>query len=85
MAAPRPADRLCGTVDGSQDASGERLRPGLARQLGVSWLAVWRAVKPILQARDQDPAQFEGVATLGVDEHLWHHVSTKSPDQGVRI
>ena len=57
---------------------------GLARQLGVSWLTVWRAVKPILQALDQDPARFEGVATLGVDEHLWHHVSTKPADQGGR-
>lgn len=24
---------------------------------------------------DADPARFDGVETLGVDEHVWHHVS----------
>jgi transposase len=28
--------------------------------------------------------RFEGAATLGVDEHVWHHVSTKPEDQGGR-
>ncbi len=31
-----------------------------------------------------DETRFEGVATLGVDEHVWHHVSTKPIDQGGR-
>ena len=49
---------------------------GIARQLGTSWKTVWRSIEPILTALDADPARFEGVTTLGVDEHVWHHVST---------
>ena len=37
---------------------------------------MWRSIEPILTALDADPARFEGVTTLGVDEHVWHHVST---------
>jgi transposase len=48
---------------------------GLARQLGTSWRTVWRAIRPLLQAMDADPTRFEAVTTLGVDEHIWHHVS----------
>jgi transposase len=48
---------------------------GVARQLGCSWKTVWRSIRPLLQALDADPARFEGVSTLGVDEHIWHHVS----------
>ncbi|GAA2468987.1 hypothetical protein GCM10009858_02870 [Terrabacter carboxydivorans] len=48
---------------------------GLARQLGTSWKTVWRSAKPLLQVMDVDPARFEGVQVLGVDEHIWHHVS----------
>jgi transposase len=33
---------------------------------------------------DADPARFEGVAILGVDEHVWHHVSTKPIEDGGR-
>jgi transposase len=33
---------------------------------------------------DKDPARFDGVTTLGVDEHVWHHVSTKDPEHGGR-
>lgn len=46
---------------------------GLARQLGISWKTLWRAIRPVLQARDDDPTRFEGVKRLGVDEHVWHH------------
>ena len=34
---------------------------GLARQLGTTWKTVWRAVKPLLEALDADPARFDGV------------------------
>jgi transposase len=48
---------------------------GVARQLGCAWKTVWRAIKPLLEPLDADPARFDGVVTLGVDEHIWHHVS----------
>lgn len=32
-------------------------------------------VRPLLQAMADDPARFEGVTHLGVDEHVGHHVS----------
>jgi transposase len=57
---------------------------GLARQLGTSWRTVWRSIKPLLEAMAEDPARFENVEALGVDEHIWHHVSTKPVDQGGR-
>ncbi|EWS99606.1 transposase [Intrasporangium oryzae NRRL B-24470] len=50
---------------------------GVARRLGCSWKTVWRSIKPLLEALDADPARFDGVATLGVDEHVWHHVSPR--------
>ncbi|WP_237770215.1 helix-turn-helix domain-containing protein [Ornithinimicrobium sp. CNJ-824] len=52
---------------------------GVARQLGVRWRTVWSAIKPILTAAAADETRFAGVAILGVDEHVWHHVSTKRP------
>ncbi len=48
---------------------------GLARQLGTTWKTVWRSIKPLLEVLDADPTRFDGVETLGVDEHVWHHVS----------
>ena len=50
---------------------------GMARQLGCAWRTLWRAVKPILEAAADDETRFAGVTSLGVDEHLWHHVSTR--------
>lgn len=50
---------------------------GLARQLGTSWKSLWRVVKPRLQEMADDPARFAGVVSLGVDEHLWHHVDVR--------
>ena len=50
---------------------------GLARQLGTSWRTVWRAVQPLLAEMAADQARFAGVATLGVDEHIWHHVDPR--------
>lgn len=46
---------------------------GLARQLGVSWDAVWDQIRPVLEAKAADESRFAGVTTLGVDEHIWHH------------
>lgn len=50
---------------------------GLARQLGTAWHTVWTPVKAALEALADDPARFDGVRTLGVDEHIWHHVSRR--------
>ena len=57
---------------------------GLARQLGCSWKTLWRAVRPVLEGAAADEDRFVGVTCLGVDEHVWHHVSTKPVDQGGR-
>ena len=57
---------------------------GLARRLGTTWRIVWTSIKPLLQAADQDPDRFAGVTRLGVDEHIWHHVSTKPVEAGGR-
>ena len=57
---------------------------GIRRQLGCGWRTVWDAIRPILQAADADPSRFEGVTILGVDEHVWHHVSTKPVENGGR-
>ena len=57
---------------------------GIRRQLGTGWRTVWDSIRPLLQAMDADPARFEGVTILGVDEHVWHHVSTKPFEAGGR-
>ena len=50
---------------------------GLARQLGTTWRTVWCSITPLLEAMADDPSRFDGVASLGVDEHLWHHVDER--------
>ena len=57
---------------------------GVRRQLGCGWRTVWSSIKPLLQAADTDPSRFENVTRLGVDEHIWHHVSTKAIEDGGR-
>ncbi|XVX20315.1 ISL3 family transposase [Actinomycetota bacterium] len=57
---------------------------GIRRQLGTGWRTVWESIRPLLQAAADDPARFEGVTILGVDEHVWHHVSTKPVEHGGR-
>lgn len=57
---------------------------GLARQLGTTWNTVWKSIKPLLEAMAADETRFDGVTTLGVDEHVWHHVSTKPVADGGR-
>ena len=46
---------------------------GIRRQLGCGWRTVWEAIQPLLQAAADDPARFDGVSTLGVDEHVVRH------------
>lgn len=48
---------------------------GVARQLGTTWKTVWTSIEPLLKAAAADESRFDGVTTLGVDEHVWHHVS----------
>jgi transposase len=50
---------------------------GLARQLRTSWKTLWRAIKPELQRLAADETRFAGVHSLGVDEHIWHHVDPR--------
>ena len=57
---------------------------GIRRQLGCGWRTVWNTIRPVLQAAADDPARFEGVTRLGVDEHIWHHVSIKPIVEGGR-
>ena len=57
---------------------------GIRRQLGTGWRTVWESIRPLLAAADADPARFENVTILGVDEHVWHHVSTKPIEDGGR-
>ena len=57
---------------------------GIRRQLGIGWRTVWESIKPLLQAADADASRFNGVSTLGVDEHIWHHVSTRPIEAGGR-
>jgi transposase len=57
---------------------------GIRRQLGTGWRTVWESIKPLLEAAEADPARFDGVRVLGVDEHVWHHVSTKPIEAGGR-
>lgn len=57
---------------------------GLARQLGTAWRTVWTSIKPLLDALADDETRFEGVTILGVDEHVWHHMSTRPEGQGGR-
>jgi len=57
---------------------------GIARQLGTTWNTVWSAIRPLLQAMADDESRFAGVTRLGVDEHVWHHVSTMPIADGGR-
>ena len=57
---------------------------GVRRQLGTSCSTVWASIEPILTAAAADESRFEGIAILGVDEHVWHHVSTRPVEAGGR-
>jgi transposase len=45
----------------------------VARQLGVGWHTVMRAVREHGQPLIDDPDRLDGVSGLGVDEHVWSH------------
>jgi transposase len=57
---------------------------GLARQLATTWNTVWASIRPILDTAAHDESRFTGVTILGVDEHVWHHVSTRPITAGGR-
>ncbi|WP_249138466.1 ISL3 family transposase [Phycicoccus avicenniae] len=57
---------------------------GVRRQLGTGWRTVWESIRPMLAAAAADESRFDGVTILGVDEHVWHHVSTKPVEDGGR-
>lgn len=57
---------------------------GLARQLGITWNTLWSSIKPMLQVMADDETRFAGVKRLGVDEHVWHHVSELPINRGGR-
>ena len=57
---------------------------GVRRQLGTGWRTVWEAIKLLLQNAADQQTRFNGVTVLGVDEHVWHHVSTKPVEDGGR-
>ena len=57
---------------------------GIARQLGTTWNTVWTSIRPLLQGMADDETRFAGVKRLGVDEHVWHHVSEFPIDEGGR-
>ena len=57
---------------------------GIARQLGTTWNTVWSAIRPLLAAMADEESRFAGVTRLGVDEHVWHHVSTMPIADGGR-
>jgi len=57
---------------------------GLRRQLGTGWRTVWESIRPLLEVADANESRFDGVTILGVDEHVWHHVSTKPIGDGGR-
>ena len=57
---------------------------GVRRQLGCGWRTVWDTIMPLRQAAAKEPARCEGVTRLVVDEHIWHHVSTRPIEDGER-
>jgi transposase len=55
----------------------EQTVAAVARELGVGWGTVMRAVRDYGQPLIEDPARLEGVTGLGVDEHVWQHASAR--------
>ena len=51
----------------------------MARQLGVGWHTVMRAVRYYGAPLVEDPARLAGVSGLGVDEHVWAHAGPRRP------
>lgn len=57
---------------------------GIARALATTWNTIWSAIAPLLARAAADETRYAGVTTLGVDEHVWHHVSTRPVGAGGR-
>lgn len=57
---------------------------GIRRQLGTGRRTVWDTIRPLLEAAEADPARFDDGTVLGVDPHIWHHVSTRPIGSGGR-
>lgn len=76
---PGPRGLLTMRVPGDRAGpSRARLHPrGWRGQLGVAWKTVWGSIQPILNTLAADEGRFAGVTTLGVDDHLGHHVDTR--------
>jgi transposase len=55
----------------------------LARHLGVDWHTCWDAIEAEATRRVADPARLAGVATLGVDEHIWRPSRIGATDRAV--
>ncbi|HMA46043.1 MAG TPA: ISL3 family transposase, partial [Frankiaceae bacterium] len=49
----------------------------VARQLGVGWHTVMRAVREYGEPLVADLARLDGVTGLGVDEHMWAHAGPR--------
>ena len=48
---------------------------GLARELGLGWGTVMRAVTEIGTPLIEDPTRLDDVRAVGVDEHAWQHAN----------
>ena len=45
---------------------------------------MWTSIRPLLSEMAEDQSRFGGVKRLGVDEHVWHHVSEFPIEDGGR-
>ena len=53
----------------------------VARELGVGWHTVMRAVRDHGEPLVDDPARLDQVSALGVDEHVWQHAQPRRRTQ----
>lgn len=82
--AEQSSDGSRGDVGDGADAARERVgagqRPAVAGRMAHRLVAS----RSRTRAARAGPVRFDGVEVLGVDEHLWHHVSTKPAGEGGR-
>jgi transposase len=60
---------------GANDSAAASGWAGPTSSCGCAWWTLWRALKPSLQNLANDEPRYQGLSTLRVDEHVWHHVS----------
>jgi hypothetical protein len=53
----------------------------LARELGLGWATVMRAVMEVGRRLIDDPHRLDGVSALGVDEHAWQRANAARSTQ----